>query len=75
MKITKIATRTVGARRTATRRAKPRILAYSPRGIVEICGCGNYYISTCGQNHSGNDGPGCGHYYSSTCGSNHSSKP
>ena len=73
MRIKMIANPTVGARRGTVRRAKPRILAYSPRRMVETCGCGHYYSSTCGRHHSGNDGPGCGHYYSSTCGINHSS--
>ncbi len=64
------------ARRSISRRLlKPRLLAYSPCRRVETCGCGEYYPSSCGQNHSGQSGPGCGHYYPSSCGSNHSNKP
>lgn len=59
----------------ASRSAKPRLLAYSNRRMIETCGCGEYYPSSCGQNHSGQSGPGCGHYYPLSCGSNHSNKP
>ena len=55
------------------RMAKPRLLAYMPRRIAETCGCGHYYSSSCGINHSSSDS-GCGHYYSSSCGQNHSSR-
>ena len=58
---------------TLRRAAKPKLLAYSPRRMVETCGCGHYYESTCGLNHSSNDDGYCGNYYQSTCGRNHSS--
>lgn len=55
----------------ASRRAvKPRLLAYSQRRIVEICGCSTYNEGCCGRYHSGNTGPGCGHYNEGCCGIN-----
>lgn len=62
------------SRRSISRMVKPRLLAYSPRRLVETCSCGHYYESTCGINHSSNDDGICGNYYQSTCGRNHSSK-
>lgn len=56
--------------RSMSRRAKPRLLAYTPSRMVEVCGCSTYSEGSCGRYHSGNTGPGCGHYSEGCCGIN-----
>lgn len=51
----------------------PRLLAHSLRRMTVTCGCGRYYQSSCGINHSSSTDTPCGHYYSSSCGLHHSS--
>ena len=65
-------TREYAHRSASSRVVRPRLIAYSVRRMMETGGCGMYYPSGCGKNHSGNTGPGCGHYYPSSCGENHS---
>lgn len=55
-------------RRHTKRKTMPRLLAYSPRRMVETCGCSELYPSSCEVTHHNVTGPGCGEGYPSVCG-------